>query len=70
MSENYIISLSLLLVDNTKALRAAFLEKQNVDLKVTLKSLNMENRNIRTNVETLMEKIKAKEDKYPFLKKY
>ena len=50
------------LKENQIALRASFLEKQNTHLRVTLKNLNIENANIRINVEALMEKIKKKEE--------
>lgn len=49
------------LKENQIALRAAYLEKQNMHLRVTLKSLNIENANIRLNVEALMSRIKKKE---------
>jgi len=49
------------LKENQIALRAAYLEKQNMHLRVTLKSLNIENASIRVSVETLMAKIKEKE---------
>ena len=52
------------LKENQIALRAAYLEKQNLHLRVTLKSLNVENANIKLNVETLMAKIKKKEDEF------
>merc|ERR1712179_431462 len=42
------------LKENQIALRAAYLEKQNVNLRVTLKNLNVENANIKVSVEALM----------------
>ena len=47
--------------ENQIALRAAYLEKQNMHLRVTLKSLNIENAHMRINVEAMMTKIKKKE---------
>merc|ERR1712223_2284912 len=46
------------LKENQIALRAAYLEKQNMHLRVTLKSLNIENAHMRINVEAMMTKIK------------
>lgn len=49
------------LKENQIALRAAYLEKQNVNLRVTLKNLNVENANIKVSVEALMMRIKKRE---------
>lgn len=50
------------LKENQIALRAAYLENQNIQLRLTLKSLNSENANIKVSVEVLMSRIKKKEE--------
>ena len=47
--------------ENQIALRASYLEKENIQLKMTLKELHIENSNIRVSVKALMEKIKERE---------
>jgi len=49
------------LKENQIAMRAAYLEKQNLHLRVTLKNLNVENANIKVSLEALMARIKRKE---------
>ena len=49
------------LKENQIALRASYLEKENIQLKMTLKELHIENSNIRVSVKALMEKIKERE---------
>jgi len=49
------------LKENQIAMRAAYLEKQNLHLRVTLKNLNVENANIKVSLEALMVRIKRKE---------
>ena len=49
------------LKENQIALRASFLESQNLQLKLTMKKLNIENNNIKVRVEDLLAKIREKE---------
>merc|ERR1712227_603181 len=49
------------LKENQIALRASYLEKENIQLKMTLKELHIENSNIRVSVKALREKIKERE---------